>query len=334
VSENIGRGEILKKLIFVVKRLGNAVVTLIVLSFIIFSLLFLAPGDPARNLVGTRQVTPELLETIRAQHHLDDPFLVQYARWMDGAFRLDFGTSIRTNAEVITYIAPFAAVTFQLVGISLLISVVFGVLLGISAAKNKGKFRDSFINIIALVGTSAPGFAVGLVLLYVLAFRLNLFPVYGSGTIWHLILPALTLSFGICATIIKLTRQSMLHEIHTDYTVFMQARSLSPHKITLAQLKNASPTILTSSGLVLAGLLGSTVLVESVFSIPGLGNLLASSVTFRDVPVVQFIALMMATIICLASALVDILVYLLNPHAGRDFTANAKGFKLLGREPK
>ena len=317
----------MKKFLFIIKRLGNCIITLVVLSFIIFSLLFLAPGDPARNLVGTRQATPELLELIRAQHHLDDPFLVQYARWVSGVFRLDFGTSIRTNIDVTQHVSSFAAVTFQLVGISLLFSIVFGVLLGIFAAKGQGKFRDNLINVTALVGTSAPGFAVGLLLLYIFAFLLQIFPMYGSGTIGHLILPAITLSFAICASIIKLTRQAMLNEIHTDYTAFMRARSLSSTKITLAQLKNASPTVLTSSGLVLAALFGSTVLVESVFSLPGLGNLLASSVTFRDVPVVQFIALLMATIICLSSALVDILVYLLNPNTNN-------GTRLLGRDKK
>jgi peptide/nickel transport system permease protein len=314
----------LKKTKFILKRLGNALVTLTVLSFIIFSLLFLAPGDPARNLVGTRAATPELLEIIRAQHNLDQPFLVQYAYWISGALRLDFGTSIRAGTDVVQYISSFAILTFQLVGLALLFSIIFGLLLGIYAAKSKGTFRDSLINVLALVGTSAPGFAVGLLLLYLFAFQLQLFPVFGSGTIRHLILPAITLSIGICASVIKITRQAILSEITADYTAFMRARAFSPVKITFAQLKNASPTILTSSGIVLASLFGGTVLVETVFSLPGLGGLLASSVTFRDVPVVQFIALMMATIICLTSALVDILAYLLNPNAVASSNSNNK----------
>ena len=301
------------KLWFSLKRLGSCIVTLTILSFVIFSLLFLAPGDPARSLVGTRNATPELLAQIRAQYHLDEPFLVQYARWVEGALRLDFGTSIRTSQDVVEYITPFSLITFQLVGLSLLISIVFGLLLGIIAAKTQNKVQDRFINVLAIGGSSAPGFAVGLILLYLIAFKLNLLPVYGSGTIWHLILPAITLAIGISASIIKITRQAMISEIQTDYTMFMRARSIHPLRITLSQLKNASPTVLTSSGLVLAALFGSTVLVESVFALPGLGNLLASSVTFRDVPVVQFLALMMAVIICLSSAIVDIFVYLLNP---------------------
>ena len=313
-----------KKALFIIKRLGACFVTLFFLSFIIFSLLFLAPGDPARNLVGVKNATPELLKQIRAEYHLDEPFLSQYARWINGALRLDFGKSIRTGSDIISYIAPYAGITFQLVGISLIISAGLGVLLGVFSAKNKGKRRDGIINVAALVGTSAPSFAVGLLLLYIFAFKLKLLPMYGAESAGALILPAITLSFGICASVIKITRQAMLAEINTDYTVFMRARAILPLKITLAQLKNASSPVLTSTGLLLASLFGSTVLVESIFSIPGLGNLLSSSVTFHDVPVVQFIALMLAVIISLASALVDIAVYLLIPNIQAE-SANVAG---------
>ena len=317
---------------FIVKRLGECLITLVVLSFIIFSLLFLAPGDPARNLVGTKKATPELLSQIRAQYHLDDPFFSQYGRWVSGALRLDFGKSIRVNTDVVEYVAPHTAVTFRLVGMSLLFSAVFGVLFGIVSAKSKGSKRDGIINTLALVGTSAPSFAVGLLLLYVFAFLLGLFPMYGSGSLRHLILPAVTLSLSTGAFIIKITRQAMLAEIDSDYTIFMRARAVSPWAITLSQLKNASSPVLTSAGLVLASLIGSTILVESVFSIPGLGSLLASSVTFHDVPVVQFIALMLAVFICLASALVDILVFLLNPNIRNEQAPARKGFGPVWRE--
>lgn len=320
---------------FIVKRLGACLVTLLALSLVVFGLLFLAPGDPARNLVGTKKVTPELLSAIRAQYHLDEPFLSQYFRWIGGVFRLDFGHSIRTNTEIATYIAPHAKVTFQLVGISLLISAGLGVPLGIASAKGKGKGWDKLISLSSLVGTSAPSFAVGLILLYVFAHKLNLFPVYGATGPSALILPAITLSFGVSASIIKITRQAMLGEIKSDYSLFMRARALSPGRITLSQLKNAASPVLTSTGLVLASLFGATVLVESVFSIPGLGNLLNSSVTFHDVPVVQFIALALAVVICLASALVDILVYLISPRMQQAAAASsAKGGAPAGEGPQ
>jgi len=304
---------------YILRRVAEFVVSMAALAFVIFSLLYIAPGDPARSLVGTKHVTPELLAQIRAKYGLDDPFFVQFGRWARGALAGDFGESIRSGQDVIDYIAPHAHVTFQLVWLSLAFSVVLGVLLGIVSAKGRGKLRDGAISTVALVGTSAPSFAVGLFFLYVFALKCGWFPIYGVGdggaldTLWHLALPAVALTFAVSALLIKITRSAMLVEAEKDYTVFLRARAIPSWRVTLAQLKNASAPVLTSTGLVLANLFGGTILVESVFSIPGLGNLLASSVTFHDVPVVQFIALMLAFIVCFASCVVDILVYLIDP---------------------
>ncbi|GHU04480.1 ABC transporter permease [Spirochaetia bacterium] len=305
---------------YILIRLLECFVTLIFLSFVIFSLLYLAPGDPAKSLVGVRNVTPELLDKIRAQYHLNDPFLSQYVRWIKGALSLDFGNSIKAGYSVVEYVSSHAAVTFELAGITLLSSAIIGIWLGIVSAHNKGKLIDKIIEVSSLVGTSMPGFAIGLVLLYIFSYWLGIFPMYGLGdennpldVLRHLTLPALTLTIGNTAMLVKITRSAMLKEVSSDYSVFMKARALGKKKIVLSQLKNASPPILTSTGLFLAGLFGGAVLVENVFSIPGIGQLLTSSVTFRDVPVVQFVALMLAALICLTSALIDIVVYLLNP---------------------
>jgi peptide/nickel transport system permease protein len=172
---------------------------------------------------------------------------------------------------------------------------------------------------LALVGTSAPSFAVGLLLLYVFALTLGWFPVYGIGEdafgdrIMHLALPAIALVVGVSAMLMKVTRSAMLKEVDSDYTVFLRARSVAPIRITAAQLKNAAGPILTSTGLVLASLIGATVLIETTFALPGVGNLLASSVTMKDVPVVQFLTLVLAFFICMSSMLVDIAVYFINP---------------------
>jgi peptide/nickel transport system permease protein len=304
---------------YIARRILELIISLTILSFVIFSLLYIAPGDPARQLVGTKKATPELLAQIRESYGLDDPFFVQYKNWIGGAVHFDFGDSIRTGQPVIEYVAPHAAVTLQLVSISLVLSIVLGLLLGIAAAKGRGRARDGIINTTALVGTSAPSFAVGLLALYVFALKFGLFPIYGLGRggtldqLWHLALPALVLTFGVSALIIKITRSALLTEASKDYTLFMRARAISPARITFVQVKNVSAPILTSVGLVLASLAAGTILVESVFSIPGLGNLLASSVTFHDVPVVQFVALALAFVVCTTSALIDILVYLIDP---------------------
>lgn len=324
----------MSKLRFITKRLLQCLVSLVVLSFVIFSLLYIAPGDPARALVGAKKVTPELLNQIREQYHLNDPFLSQYTRWVKDALSLDFGNSIKAGYPVIDYIASHAAVTFQLVGLSLLFSIIIGVGLGVVSARRKGRITDKIIDISSLIGTCSPSFALGLVLLYFFSYKFGIFPMYGIGdesnlidVLWHLVLPAITLTIGVAALLIKITRSAMLKEVSSDYTVFMRARAIPTKKIVLSQLKNASSPVLTSTGLVLASLFGSTVLIENVFAIPGLGELLTKSVTFRDVPVVQFIALMLAVIICLTSAFVDILVYLFNPITHRAQSGNKKAAK-------
>jgi len=289
------------------------------LSFIIFSLLYIAPGDPAKSLVGTKKATPELLAQIRAEFGLDDPFFTQFGHWAKNALSGDFGTSIRMGQSVLEYAAPHIVATFQLVAIALVFSIAFGIITGIIAANGRGKIRDTALNTISLVGTSAPTFAMGLFFLYIFALKFGWFPLYGLGDtnfadrIHHLILPAIVLTFGVSTLLMKITRAALLTEVEKDYTLFLRARAISPFRITLAQLKNASAPILTSAGLLLANLFGGVILVENVFSIPGLGALLASSVTFHDVPVVQFIALLLAFIVCLCSAVVDIVVYALDP---------------------
>lgn len=319
---------------FITKRLLACLISLAVMSFVIFSLLYIAPGDPARSLVGAKKVTPELLNQIREQYHLNDPFLTQYTRWVKNAASLNFGNSIKAGYPVVDYIAPHASVTFQLVGLSLLFSIVIGIGLGVLSARRKGSLTDRLIDISSLIGTCSPSFALGLVLLYVFSYQFGIFPMYGIGdesnmidVLWHLVLPAITLTIGVAALLIKITRSAMLKEVSSDYTVFMRARAIPTNKIVISQLKNASSPVLTSTGLILASLFGSTVLIENVFAIPGLGELLTRSVTFHDVPVVQFIALMLAVIICLTSAFVDILVYLFNPTTSKVRKTHKKAAK-------
>ncbi|MDR0854035.1 MAG: ABC transporter permease [Clostridiales Family XIII bacterium] len=306
---------------FIAKRLAEFVVSIAVLSFVVFSLLFLSPGDPARVLVGTKSVNPDLLASIRAEYHLDDPFFSQYFRWLGNALHGDFGQSIKTEVPVTEMIGPYLKITVELVLFSLILALIIGLLLGVIAAKRRGTKLDGAINAFALLGTSAPSFAVGLLLLYVFAYLLGWFPIYGSGdggfldTINHLTLPAISLTFVVCAMLIQITRSSMLGQIDKDYAIFMQARGVKPLRITTAQLRNASGPILTSIGLLLANLFGATILIETTFALPGLGNLLASSVTMKDVPVVQFVTMVLAVMICLSSAVVDIAVYFADPQS-------------------
>ncbi|MDR2602139.1 MAG: ABC transporter permease [Spirochaetaceae bacterium] len=304
---------------YICKRAGESVVSLLVLSFVVFSLLYLAPGDPARVLIGIHRPNPEVIEAIRSKYHLDEPFFSQYLHWLYGAVKIDFGESIRSGAPVVQTALPYINITLQLIAMAMLLSIPSGVFLGVASAKMRGKFIDKAINIAALTGSSAPSFALAFVFLYVFALGMGLFPVYGIGdggfadALYHLILPAITLSIMISALLIKISRSCMLIELKKDYGLFQKARGVLPWKTAVAELRNASGPILTSTGLLLANTFASIILIESAFAIPGVGSLIASSVTFKDVPMVQFLTLAVSFFICVTSAVIDVCIYFANP---------------------
>lgn len=309
----------MKALAHAARRLGELVLLLLVLSMVVFALLYLVPGDPARALVGTRQASPELLAAIREQYHLDEPLWQQYLRWISGVLRGDFGTSIRTGLPVSEMLAGRAAVTLQLAGLACVVAVAVGVPAGVFAARHHGRAADRTINALSVGGVSAPSFAVGLVGLYVFAVWLGWFPIYGLGDgsvldrLWHLALPVFTLALGVVASLSKVTRAAMIREVNADYSSFARSRGIAERTIVRAQLGNASLPIITSTGLVLTSLVGGTVLVETTFALGGLGSLLSESVTFKDLPVVQAVTLSMAAVICTTSAIVDATAAFVDP---------------------
>jgi peptide/nickel transport system permease protein len=322
----------------VARRLAELALLLAVLSVVVFTLLYLVPGDPARALVGARPASPELLAQIRAEYHLDDPWWVQYLRWITGVLHGDLGTSIRTGLPVTHMLAGRAEVSLQLAGLAGLLAVAIGLPAGIMAARAHGRGIDRAINAAAVAGVSAPSYAIGLLGLYVFAVWLGWFPVYGLGNggvldrLWHLVLPVTTLAAGVIASIIKVTRASMIREVNADYSSFARSRGIAETSIIGSQLSNAALPIATSTGLVLASLVGGTVLVETTFALGGLGSLLAESVTFKDIPVVQAITLLMAVVICSVSAVVDAAAGLLDPRlrTRRTRTIAASTANLLG----
>ncbi len=303
---------------FIASRLAATGMLLLVLSFIVFALLHLTPGDPARNLVGVRNVTPELLQSIRAKYHLDDPFLSQYGRWLVDVLHGRFGDSIRSDTAVTTLLSERVMLTLQLAGLAFALTVVVAVPLGIAAAWHSGSAFDRTVSVGSIVGVGAPTYAVGLLLLYVFGVWLDIFPVYGSGDggldrLWHLVLPAITLASGIGALVFKLTRTAVLGELDQDYVAFAYSRGLSQRQVRAMVLRNALIPVATSLGLVFGFLFGGTILVEVTFALQGIGSLLAGSVTFKDIPVVQAITLLTAVVIALTALAVDLLYYAVDP---------------------
>ena len=303
---------------FIVVRLAATLVLLLALSFIVFGLLHLTPGDPARNLLGPKNPTPELLDSIRRKYRLDQPFLRQYLLWLNDVVHGRLGTSIRSDTAVNTLLADRVVLTFQLAFMAFVLTVVVGVPLGIAAAWRAGSAFDRTASLTSIVGVGAPTYAVGLLLLYVFGVWLDVFPVYGSGdggldTWWHLVLPAVTLAFGIGAMVFKLTRTAVLGELQQDYVAFARSRGLDRRQVRALVLRNALIPVGTSLGLVFGFLFGGTILVEVTFALPGIGGLLAGSVTFKDIPVVQAITLLTAAVIALTALAVDLLYWAVDP---------------------
>lgn len=303
---------------FVGARLLATVVLLVALSLVVFTLLYLAPGDPARNLLGPRNPSPEALAAVRAQYHLDDPYFSQYLRWLSGALHFDFGESVRSGGSVTSLLGSRAGVTLQLAVMAFGLTVVVGIPAGFWAAWKAGSVTDRVLGATAIVGVGAPSFAVGLVLLYVLGVRLSIFPVFGLGEgfgdrTWHLLLPAITLAFASGALVFKLTRAAVVHELGQEYVTFARSRALGRWAVIGLVARNAAIPIVTSLGLVFAFFFGGTLLVEVTFALPGLGSLLASSVTFKDIPVVQAITLLTAVVIALTALAVDVITWMIDP---------------------
>lgn len=303
-------------------RVLGVLAVLLVLSVVIFSLMHLAPGDIVKNLLGNRPASPEAVAAIREQYHLDDPVWLQYLKWL-GAFLVgDLGQSIRLQVPVADAIAQRVGITMLLCGLAFVVALAVAVPLGVQSAVRAGGWTDRAASSLAVVGLSAPTFAVGLLLLYVFAYYLRLFPVYGAGsggldTLWHLVLPAVTLALGLGAIIVKLTRTAMLRELESDYVTSARARGIPESQVRRIALRNAAIPIVTGASLVLTFLVGGTVLAETTYALPGLGTLLQDSVLFKDIAVVQSLTLLVAVVIAVIALLADLAYLMLDPRIRR-----------------
>jgi peptide/nickel transport system permease protein len=310
---------------FLLQRVGGMVVLLIVMSLVVFSLLYAEPGNIAKNLLGTRPVSPQAVAQITAAYHLNDSFFTQYWIWVTDALHGNFGTSIQSGSPVAQEIASRLGLTAELIVLALVIGLALAVPLGVIAGMRQAGIIDRTTVVGSIVTLSAPPFALGLLMLYLLANDLGWFPIYGTGTglggrLYHLVLPALALAFGFAGFVLKITRAAVIQETEQDYVAFARSRGLSEWRITRLVLRNACIPVVTSFGLALAALIGSTVVVEQMFSLPGLGSLLEDAVTFKDVPVVQALTLLVAAAIAVVTLLVDLAYLALDPQLRQGVT--------------
>lgn len=294
-------------LAFVGKRVVAAGLLLGVLSVLTFALLAAAPGRPEQVLLGSRPSTPETRAAIRAEYMLDEPVAVRYVHWLGKALEGDFGTSSYSREPVSSVIGQRLPVTAALATYGVALTFAVAVPAGLIAGLRRGSAVDQGISTLALVATSIPSFVLGLILLYGFAVALGWFPVYGSGGLAHLTLPAIALASGEAAIIIRQTRAAALDLAGQDFLTFARARGLGRFRIWISYaLRNASLPILTVGGLTLAAYLTGAVFVERIFSLPGLGSLLIQAVGQKDVPLVQALVLLGGAIVVAVNLMIDL----------------------------
>ena len=283
------------------------------ISFLVFLLVHLVPGDPVRVMmqdVGS----PEQVERVRRQLGLDRPLYEQYLSFVARAARGDLGRSIHTRRPVAQEIAFRIPYTVRMAIAAMLVAIVMGIGLGAIAALHHQSILDYGTMIVALAGVSLPSFWFGLVLILVFSLHLKWLPPTGADSLLHLILPAITLGSGAAAIIARLTRSSMLEVLRQDYVRTARAKGVDDRRLVYRHaLKNAMIPVASIVGLQFAGLLGGAVIVETVFGWPGIGRLAVDAIFNRDIPVIQAVVLVAAVIFVFVNLLVDVLYGVLDP---------------------
>ena len=306
---------------YAIRRVLATIPVMAIVALFVFSLLYIAPGDPAAIIAGD-QATPADVERIRAGLGLDRPFLIRFGEWLWNVLNGDLGVSIFTNLPVTKMIAQRIEPTVSLMTLTLFLSISIAVPMGVIAAWNQGTWIDRLVMVFAVMGFSVPVFVVGYVLAYVFALELEWFPVQGY-TPWasglgpwlsNMVLPSVALGSVYIALIARITRATMLEVLSQDYVRTAKAKGVGSRTILfLHALKNAAVPIVTVIGIGVALLIGGSVVTESVFAIPGLGRLVVDAILRRDYPVIQGVVLLFSFIYVLVNLGVDLLYTVFDP---------------------
>lgn len=300
-------------MVYVARRLGAAVLILFGISVVTFLLLYLLPADPARQIAG-RSASAQTVENIRAQLGLDQPLLVQYGRYASGLLRGDLGRSYLQRAEVSELIASRLPASLILMAAGIVAELVIGLGMGIAAAVRRGRPTDQALMVTAFVFVSAPQFVVGILLLYVFAVQLGWFPIGGYGTIWHVVLPALTLGLIGAGWYGRIMRSSLIDVLAQDFVRTARAKGLARSRVLFRHaLPNAILPIIAMVGIDIGIFMSGIVVVESVFGWPGVGQLTWQAIQRVDIPIIMGVTLVSAGFIVLGNLLADLVAPLIDP---------------------
>jgi peptide/nickel transport system permease protein len=315
-------------LAFILRRLAQAVIVMLTVAFIAF-MLFQYVGDPVTNILG-QDATPEQRDQMRADLGLDQPFVVQFGRFVGNAVQGEFGLSLRQGQKVSTLLLERFPATLELVIVAAVIALAVGIPMGVYTALRRGTFLSQVMLTFSLLGVSLPTFLIGILLIMLFSVTLGWLPSFGRGPVvdlggwttgwlsptgWkHLILPAVTLAIFQLTLILRLVRAEMLEVLRTDYIKFARARGLSNRAVHFGHaLKNTLVPVITITGLQLGGLIAFAIITETVFQWPGMGLLFIQAVTFADIPVMAAYLCLIALIFVVINLAVDLLYFAVDP---------------------
>jgi len=325
-------------LAFVLRRLVQAVIVMLAVAFISF-MLFQYVGDPVTNLLG-QDATPQQREQLRADLGLDQPFPVQFARFVGNALRGEFGLSLRQGRKVSSLIVERFPATLELAAMAAVIGLLLGIPMGVYAALRRGTFTSQVLMTASVLGVSLPNFLIGILMILVFAVLLRWLPSFGRGDVvslggwatglltvdgWrHMILPAFTLSLYPMALVLRIVRAEMLEVLRTDYIKFARARGLGNRAVHFGHaLKNTLVPVMTIMGLQLGALIAFAIITETVFQWPGMGLLFIQAVQFADIPVMAAYLCLIALIFVVINLAVDLLYFAVDPRLRIERAAGA-----------
>ena len=306
---------------YLCKRVLSTIPVLFLVSLVVFSMIHLTPGSPARAMLGP-EASDEQVAALEEVMGLNDPLPVQYVNWISDLLHGDLGTSVSDNEPVLSMIVSHIGPTISVTIFALIIDLIVALPLGILAARKKGAAADQLVSVVSLFGVSLPDFLLGLLLMLLFAVQLGWFPSSGyvplsDGLLAHIrsiTLPSVALGFTYSALMMRMTKSAMYDALYKDYIKFARAKGVSASGVVMIHaLKNASVKLLTIVGQAIVGMLSGAAVIETLFMIPGVGQLIVLSISRRDYEVIQAIALLVAVINVLIMLLVDILYGLIDP---------------------
>ena len=298
------------------KRIAELIIILIVLSFLTFLLMYLAPGDPAEKRLSSQgvAVTKEVLRAEQERMGLLRPFMVRYGEWLGGILHGDWGISFKDDMPVAPKLTAGLQKTTILAFASLIVSLVVSVPLGIASAVKKNSVFDHIVRLLSFIGNSLPNFLISVLLMYFFCIRLNLFPVVASGSVQGLCLPALSLAIPMAGRFTRQIRTEIMEQLDQEYVTGLRARGVREKDILINNvLRNASGHIFTIVALQIGTLMGGSVVIETIFRWPGIGKLVMDSISARDYPTIMGFVLIMGTIYVVINFISDTLYHVLDP---------------------